>query len=97
MYKGYNPHYAAIIKVLALLLAGSVAGLLQSCRRTAGAERAVLTVTLEPLRDVVASLAGDRLQVVTLMPRGASPETYESTSSVLVQWGERKAHPGWGA
>ena len=46
MYKGYNPHYAAIIKVLALLLAGSVAWLLQSCRRTAGEERAVLTVTI---------------------------------------------------
>ena len=91
MYKGYNPHYAAIIKVLALLLAGSVAGLLQSCRRTAGEERAVLTVTIEPLRDVVASLAGDRFEVVTLMPRGASPETYEPTPRQMVQLGESQA------
>lgn len=43
-----------------------------------------LTVSIEPLRYVVASIAGDRFEVETIMPQGASPETYEPTPRQMV-------------
>ena len=86
-----NPHYAAIFKTLVLLLSGYMAVLLQSCQSTDSEAHPVLTVTIEPLRDVVEPLADGYFDVVTLMPRGASPETYEPTPRKMVELGESQA------
>lgn len=47
-------------------------------------ERPVITVTIEPLRYIAEQIAGDKFNVVTLVPNGSSPETYEPTAQQLV-------------
>lgn len=45
----------------------------------------ILTVSIEPLRYVVEAIAGDKYKVQTLMPQGASPETYEPTPHQMME------------
>ena len=47
-------------------------------------EKTVITVSIEPLRYFVGQIAGDRAEVVSLVPKGCSPETYEPTAKQLV-------------
>lgn len=47
--------------------------------------RPVITVTVEPLRYVTEAVAGDKFRVETLMPQGASPETYEPTPRQMME------------
>ncbi|MGN0281612.1 MAG: metal ABC transporter solute-binding protein, Zn/Mn family [Prevotella sp.] len=43
-----------------------------------------ITVTIEPLRYFVEQLAGDKVKVITLVPNGSSPETYEPTAQQMI-------------
>lgn len=43
-----------------------------------------LTVTLEPLRYFTEVIAGDKFHVVSMVPKGSSPETYDPTPQQLV-------------
>lgn len=61
---------------------------LLSCRHQQQDNRTIITVSIEPLRYVVEAVAGDKYQVKTLMPQGASPETYEPTPRQMVALGE---------
>ncbi len=72
-------------RILLLLLAFPL--LFASCSRRRTAEKPSLTVSIEPLRYVVEAVAGDRFEVHTLMPKGASPETYEPTPRQMVELG----------
>ena len=45
----------------------------------------VITVTLEPLRYLTEAIAGDRFTVVSMVPKGTSPETYDPTPQQLVE------------
>ena len=71
-------------KLLILLL---LPFLLVSCGKRRAEEKPALTVSVEPLRYVVEAVAGDRYTVHTLMPGGASPETYEPTPRQMVELG----------
>lgn len=61
---------------------------LLSCNHKQQDNRPIITVSIEPLRYVVEAVAGDKYQVKTLMPQGASPETYEPTPRQMVALGE---------
>ena len=39
----------------------------------------ILTVTIEPLRYFTETIAGNRYQVVSMVPKGSSPESYDPT------------------
>lgn len=54
--------------------------------------RPVLTVSIEPLRYFVQAIGGDNFQINTLVPAGASPETYELTPQQVVQASDSKAY-----
>lgn len=43
-----------------------------------------VTVTIEPLRYFTEQIAGDKFNVVTMVPKGSSPETYEPTAQQMV-------------
>lgn len=43
-----------------------------------------LTVTIEPLRYFTEAIAGNRFKVVSMVPEGTSPETYDPTPQQLV-------------
>lgn len=51
-----------------------------------------ITVTIEPLRYFTEAIAGDRFNVVSMVPRGSSPETYDPTPQQLVDLSQSKAY-----
>lgn len=66
------------IGLLALLLAAcKPAG--QKTKADDGDTKPVITVTIEPLRYFTEAIAGDRFDVVSMVPKGSSPETYDPT------------------
>ena len=58
-----------------------------SCTHRTTDSRPTITVSIEPLRYVVEQIVGDRYRVVTLMPQGTSPETYEPTPRQMMELG----------
>lgn len=71
------------------LLLSFCATLLCGCKPKATADRPegdqpLLTVSIEPLRYLVEAIAGPHYRVVTLVPGGSSPETYEPTPRQIV-------------
>ena len=51
-----------------------------------------LTVTLEPLRYFTEAIAGDKFQVVSMVPKGSNPETYAPTPQQLVRLNQSQAY-----
>ena len=55
-------------------------------------ERPILTVTLEPLRYFTEAIAGDHYQVISMVPKGSSPESYDPTPQQLVNLSQSQAY-----
>lgn len=58
--------------------------LLMSCGGKQVKEGRVVTVTIEPLRYFTEQIAGDRFDVVTMVPKGGNPETYEPSAQQMM-------------
>ncbi|MGN1263034.1 MAG: metal ABC transporter solute-binding protein, Zn/Mn family [Prevotella sp.] len=67
--------------ILLLILAALI---VMACRKEDGPAKPVVTVSIEPLRYFVEQIARDRIDVVTMVPSGNSPETYEPTARQMV-------------
>ncbi len=66
---------------------------LTACGHTPQSVQApTLTVTLEPLRYFTEAIAGEHYQVVSMVPKGSSPETYDPTPQQLVALGQSQAY-----
>jgi len=57
-----------------------------------GNDKPVITVTIEPLRYFTEAIAGDNFNVVSMVPKGSSPETYDPTPQQLVELAKSKAY-----
>ena len=66
-------------RILYLLL---LLPLLAACTDNAP-RKPTITVTIEPLRFFTEKIGGDKFDVVTMVPNGASPETYEPTAQQM--------------
>lgn len=55
-------------------------------------DKPVITVTMEPQRYFTETIAGDRFDVVSMVPKGSSPETYDPIPEQLVSLGDSKAY-----
>ena len=67
--------------------------LLCACTGTAPKnEKPKLTVTLEPLRYFTEAIAGPHYQVVSMVPKGSSPESYDPTPQQLVNLSQSQAY-----
>lgn len=55
-------------------------------------DKPTLVVTLEPLRYFTEAIAGDGYRVVSMVPKGSSPETYDPTPQQLVEVDKSKAY-----
>ena len=55
-------------------------------------EKPILTVTLEPLRYFTEAIASDHYQVVSMVPKGSSPESYDPTPQQLVNLSRSQAY-----
>lgn len=71
------------MKIFRYITLFAVAVILAACEGTKR-EKPVVTVTIEPLRYFVEQIAGDKVSVTTLVPKGSSPETYEPTAQQMV-------------
>lgn len=84
------------MKKLLILLISSV--LMIACKsgngskKDAGTEKPIITVTIEPLRYFTEAIAGDEYTVVSMVPKGSSPETYDPTPQQLVELAKSKAY-----
>lgn len=55
-------------------------------------EERIITVTIEPLRYFTEAIAGDNFTVISMVPKGVSPETYDPTPRQLVDLGKSEAY-----
>lgn len=60
------------------------------------AEKKVVTVTIEPLRYLTEAIAGERIKVISMVPQGSSPETYDPTPQQLIDLAQSNAYLGTG-
>ena len=59
--------------------------ILSACGNTTQkSEKSILTVTLEPLRYFTEAIAGDNYEIVSMVPKGSSPESYDPTPQQMV-------------
>ena len=64
-----------------------------ACGNTAQkSEKAILTVTIEPLRYFTEAIAGENYQIVSMVPKGSSPESYDPTPQQLVNLSKSQAY-----
>lgn len=68
------------------------AGITESCTSNRQKEERILTVTIEPLRYFTEQIAGDKFKVVSMVPKGSSPETYDPTPRQLVDLSRSEAY-----
>ena len=67
--------------------------ILSACGNTTQkSEKPILTVTLEPLRYFTESIVGDNYEVVSMVPKGSSPESYDPTPQQLVNLSKSQAY-----
>lgn len=64
---------------MVLVLIGLASG------RAVGADRIAVAVSIDPLADLARRVGGDRIEVLTLIPPGASPHTYELKPSQVAR------------
>lgn len=55
-------------------------------------DRPLITVTIEPLRYFTEAIAGDRFRVVSMVPTGSSPESYDPTPQQLIDLADSRAY-----
>ena len=67
--------------------------LLTACGNKPKAEeqKPAITVSIEPLRHFAEAIAGDRFRIVSLVPEGSSPETYDPTPQQMVALNQSRA------
>ncbi len=66
------------------IMAAVPALLLAACNGNTQGNKPVLTVTIEPLRYFTEQIGGDRFSVMTMVPKGSNPESYEPTAQQMV-------------
>lgn len=67
--------------------------ILSACGNTTHkSEKPILTVTLEPLRYFTEAIAGDNYEVISMVPKGSSPESYDPTPQQLVNLSKSQAY-----
>lgn len=74
-----------ILPILFLLI-------LTACNEVKQESRPTITVTIEPLRYFTEVIAGDKFKVVSMVPEGSSPETYDPTPQQLVDLSKSVAY-----
>ena len=78
-----------ISKLVRYVLLMVTAGTLFSCSSPKSSSDArIITVSIEPLRYFTQQIVGDSYEVVTMVPKGSSPETYEPTARQMTKLSE---------
>lgn len=78
----------------------SIIGILALSSCSHGSEnndKAIITVSIEPQRQLLDCLAGDRFQIVTMLSRGSDPETFDPSLSLRKKADQSAAYLSTGA
>ena len=78
-----------VLPLLILLSACGPAGNRRAEKRDA---KPKITVSIEPLRHFTEAIADDRFEVISLVPDGVSPETYDPTPQQMVSLTDSRAY-----
>ncbi len=83
------------MKQLYLLL--FIAIFISSCNNkntnhSTASKKPIITVTIEPLRYFTEAIAGNKFKVISMVPKGISPETYDPTPQQLMDLTKSKAY-----
>ncbi len=70
--------------IAALLLAGLLAGCTPGTTTKTGGDVLKIIASITPVADFVKQIGGDKVEVILMVPAGASPHTYEPTTSQMV-------------
>lgn len=92
--EGMKTSIYTIIYIVAMTL------MLASCGKKAayeGERKRTIAVSIEPQRALAEAIAGDRFDVVTVLERGANPETYEPSMSRRIDVDRSEAYLTIGA
>ena len=65
------------IKISLILCLAVILGLFSGCKAATATEKPVIAVTIVPEATFLSAVAGDDFEIITMIPSGASPETYE--------------------
>lgn len=76
--------------LLLLLLAACRQG--EEKRTEHSDDKPIITVSIEPLRYFTEAIAGDHFNVVSMVPKGSSPETYDPTPTQLMSLSQSTAY-----
>ena len=77
-----------VLIALSLLISISFIG----CTNKKESGKRILTVTIEPQRYFTEQIAGDKYSVISMVPKGTSPESYDPTPAQLVSLGKSEAY-----
>lgn len=77
-----------ISKLVRYVILMVTAGALFSCSSPTESKTNKITVSIEPLRYFTEQISGDRFEVVTMVPKGSSPEYYEPTAQQMADLSE---------
>lgn len=78
--------------IILLTLTTLFAACTSTGKQTGNSETPIITVTMEPQRYFAEAIAGDKYSIVSMVPKGSSPETYDPTPGQLVSLGDSKAY-----
>ncbi len=76
---------------LSILLLCALLGLSACQPVTKREEKPLVMVSIEPLRYFAEQIAGDRFEIVSMVPKGSAPETYDPTPQQMVYFSQAKA------
>lgn len=62
------------------------------CKNKENQNNRIISVTMEPQRYFTEQIAGDKFSVVSMVPKGSSPESYDPTPSQLVSLSKSEAY-----
>ncbi len=79
-------------QIIHTLLLVATMPLLHACSGGAGQGSNTIMVTIEPIRYFTEQIAGDKFTVVSMVPSGSSPETYDPTPRQLTSLSESRAY-----
>lgn len=82
----------SLLLLSSCLLMAACSGCSSRTANSEGSDQPIITVTIEPQRYFTEAIAGDKFKVVSMVPKGSSPETYDPVPQQLVSLGDSKAY-----
>lgn len=82
----------SLLLLSSCLLLAACSGCSSRTANSEGSDQPIITVTIEPQRYFTEAIAGDKFKVISMVPKGSSPETYDPVPQQLVSLGDSKAY-----